>query len=177
MGHSSNSRLALLWLVSAFGAVAVARHEAHSHPPAAAAVSEPVQPRPAHQAEALRDGQQLDINAASASELELLPGVGPSLAGRLVEARDRLGRYLSAEDLLKVKGVGRKTLEKLRPYLKFDLKQLEHTAKSELTLSERNDVSALPQDTGADIDTERPLARSQVVDPKPEMSGRPQPEP
>lgn len=177
MGHSSNSRLALLWLVSAFGAVAVARHEAHSHPPVAAAVSEPVQTRPAHQAEALRDGEQLDINAASASELELLPGVGPSLARRLVEARDRAGNYLSAEDLLKVKGVGRKTLEKLRPYLKFGLEHLEHTAKSHLSIGEGHDVSALPQHPGAEVDAERPLARGEVVDPKPQMPGRPQAEP
>jgi len=100
MGHTSNSRTALAWLVSAFGAVAVARHEAHLHPPAAAAVSVTAPVAPTRQAEALRDGQPLDINAASAVELELLPGVGPSLARRLVETRDRLGRYLTADDLL-----------------------------------------------------------------------------
>jgi competence ComEA-like helix-hairpin-helix protein len=132
MGPSSNRRVALLWLVSAFGAVAIARHEAQLHPPAlpglAGARTHTLRPGPreqvpkdgAEQAEALRDGRRIDINRASAVELELLPGVGPSLAKRLVEARARFGRFSGPTDLRRVKGVGEKTLAKLAPFLSFE---------------------------------------------------------
>lgn len=55
----------------------------------------------------------LDINTASLEEIEKLPGVGPSLARRILEGRP----YDSPDDLLKVKGIGKPTLEKLRPHL------------------------------------------------------------
>lgn len=160
MGHTSNSRVALVWLVSAFGAVAVARFEAHQHPPVAAQVAEPAPAAPpSRQAEALRDGQQIDINAASASELELLPGVGPSLAKRIIEARGRLGGFTEPQHLRQVKGVGEKTLAKLLPYLKFDSEHLEHTRKSELNLGYAGDVAALPKQPRTQVSPDAPAAR------------------
>lgn len=170
--HSSNSRLALLWLISAFGAVVVARYEARTHPPVAPAIRAPALQAPPREAEALRDGRRLDINRASAAELELLPGVGPSLAQRLVEARTRQGNFRTGEELRKVKGVGAKTLAKLLPYLKFDSEQLEHSAESDLRLSERRELSTLPKPARSHVDTDRPLARSEVVDPEPQVAGR-----
>ena len=59
----------------------------------------------------------LDVNLASAAELERLPGVGPALAARIVEARTRDGPFGSVDDLLRVRGVGGATLERLRPRL------------------------------------------------------------
>lgn len=57
----------------------------------------------------------LDLNVASAEELEALPGVGPALAARIVEARGRLGRFSTVDDLLEVRGIGPVVLERLRP--------------------------------------------------------------
>lgn len=48
----------------------------------------------------------IDLNAASAEELALLPGIGPHLAARIVEDRARNGPYRSLEDLARVRGVG-----------------------------------------------------------------------
>jgi competence protein ComEA len=59
----------------------------------------------------------IDLNRASRDDLERLPGVGPGLAARIVEARARDGPFESVDDLRRVRGVGRATLERLRPLL------------------------------------------------------------
>jgi competence ComEA-like helix-hairpin-helix protein len=68
---------------------------------------------------ALRDGRPLELNAASAHDLELLPGIGPSLAQRIVEARSRK-RFGSVEELSAVRGIGARTLERLRPFVRVE---------------------------------------------------------
>jgi competence ComEA-like helix-hairpin-helix protein len=65
----------------------------------------------------LRDGQSIDLNAATAEELALLPGVGPKLARDIVEARTRAGAFASVDALDDVRGIGEKKLAKLRRYL------------------------------------------------------------
>jgi competence ComEA-like helix-hairpin-helix protein len=68
---------------------------------------------------ALRDGARIDVNSASAADLELLPGVGPTLAKRIVSHRASEGPFGGAEDLLQVHGIGRRTLERLAPLMEF----------------------------------------------------------
>ena len=63
--------------------------------------------------------QSVRINSASASELQQLPGIGPALAQRIVETRSS-GRFNSAEDLLRVPGIGKAKLAKLRAYVEID---------------------------------------------------------
>lgn len=63
--------------------------------------------------------QSVRINSASAGELQQLPGIGPALAQRIVETRSR-GRFTSAEDLLRVPGIGKAKLAKLRDYVEVD---------------------------------------------------------
>jgi competence protein ComEA len=60
---------------------------------------------------------RMDLNASSAPMLERLPGIGPALAGRIVEYRDIHGPFRRPEDLVRVRGIGPKTYEKLAPYL------------------------------------------------------------
>jgi competence protein ComEA len=55
----------------------------------------------------------LDLNTATAAELEALPGIGPKIAAAIIAGRP----YSTVEDLLRVKGIGPATLEKLRPYV------------------------------------------------------------
>lgn len=59
----------------------------------------------------------IDINQASASQLTELPGIGPVLASRVVQFRSLHGSFLSVDDLLLIKGIGKKTLDKIRPYI------------------------------------------------------------
>lgn len=60
---------------------------------------------------------RVDLNRAEWPELAQLPDIGPTLADRIVESRETEGPYLDHEELLRVKGIGPKTLEKIRPYL------------------------------------------------------------
>ena len=56
----------------------------------------------------------IDINAASAAELESLPGIGPALAGRIVAYREEHGAFSTVEELMNVSGIGERTFESLR---------------------------------------------------------------
>ena len=58
----------------------------------------------------------VNINTASKRELEALPGIGEVLAQRILDYRKANGSFQSVDELVKVKGIGEKTLEKLRPY-------------------------------------------------------------
>ena len=58
----------------------------------------------------------IDINLATAAELQRLPGVGPKRAQHIVEERQKRP-FTSIEDLCRVSGFGPKTLERLRPYI------------------------------------------------------------
>lgn len=62
----------------------------------------------------LPDSQSIDINTATQTELESLPGIGPKKAQAIIQARPYITRY----DLLRVKGIGKKRITKLWPYLK-----------------------------------------------------------
>lgn len=60
---------------------------------------------------------QLDINRAAAGELEHLPGVGAVLARRIVEHRERYGRFRRAEHLLMVRGMSERRFTALHPLI------------------------------------------------------------
>lgn len=62
----------------------------------------------------------VNINTASAAELELLPGIGPALAQRIIEYRAKHGRFRRVDDLDAVRGIGPRTLERLRPLVRVD---------------------------------------------------------
>jgi competence protein ComEA len=62
-------------------------------------------------------GERLDINVATAEELDALPGVGPTIAGRIVAYREEHGPFSTVEELQNVSGIGPATLERLRPHV------------------------------------------------------------
>jgi len=104
--------LALSLLVAAMALVGLARDwQGRVSQPAKAPVAVAVRESPA--AIALREGRKLDVNRASPADLELLPRVGPAIAGRIVAARP----FESVEDLQRVRGIGPRTVERLRPMI------------------------------------------------------------
>lgn len=63
---------------------------------------------------------RLVLNTASAAELDRLPGVGPKRAEEIVRLRERMGRFRRLSDLLRVRGVGPKTLKKWQDLVLVD---------------------------------------------------------
>lgn len=59
----------------------------------------------------------INLNTASAAELEQVPGIGPSTAAKILQMRKSYGAFKSVNDLLAVKGIGEKRLDKMRKYL------------------------------------------------------------
>ena len=59
----------------------------------------------------------IDLNDADEQQLMSVPGIGKTLAVRIIEFRKEHGPFRRVEDLLKVKGVGEKSLTKLRPHI------------------------------------------------------------
>ncbi len=62
----------------------------------------------------------IDVNSAGAEALQVLPGVGPKLAEAIIKSREKDGPFQKASDLLRIKGIGAKKLEKMMPYLRFN---------------------------------------------------------
>lgn len=77
-------------------------------PPAASSVS----PAPA------ATPPVIDLNRATVDELDRLPGIGPVLARRIVEHRDRHGPFRTVDELLGVPGIGERSLERFKPFVR-----------------------------------------------------------
>jgi competence protein ComEA len=60
----------------------------------------------------------VDLNRAGLAELDALPGIGPVLAGRILQHRDAHGPFREPEDLLAVPGIGPRLYERLRPRIR-----------------------------------------------------------
>jgi len=69
---------------------------------------------------AITDDGRVVLNLATARDLERLPGVGPKRAQAIIKLRNRLGRFRSVRDLLRVRGFGIRTIRKLAPHLVVD---------------------------------------------------------
>jgi competence ComEA-like helix-hairpin-helix protein len=71
----------------------------------------------AAQAEKHPPAKPIDLNFANVKELQELPGVGPVTAQRIIDLREKSGRFHRVEDLLAVRGISQKKLDALRPYV------------------------------------------------------------
>lgn len=84
---------------------------------------------------------RLELNLADSAELVDLPGIGPVLARRIVQWRERLGGYYVVEQLLEIKGLTPETLDRIRPFLHVD-RQLIH--RINLNQATETDLRAHP---------------------------------
>lgn len=61
----------------------------------------------------------IDLNTATAIQLEQLPGIGPSRASAIIAFREKSGPFRRVEDLLAIRGITKTEVEKIRPYVKI----------------------------------------------------------
>lgn len=61
--------------------------------------------------------QPINLNTATAAELDALPGIGPAYAERIIEYRNTHGPFAKPEDIMNVKGIGPATFEKIKAYI------------------------------------------------------------
>jgi competence protein ComEA len=88
-------------------------------PVVATAIADASPPPIAHSPHATQD-DPVYLNEATVDDLRRLPNIGEKRALAVLELRKKLGRFKQIEDLLRVKGIGRSTLRKLRPLVKID---------------------------------------------------------
>ena len=62
--------------------------------------------------------EAIDINKATATDLQRLPGIGPSLAKQIVAYREKHGAFRRVEDLMAIRGIGFKKWKQIRPYVR-----------------------------------------------------------
>lgn len=87
--------------------------------PGTNAVNPHTEPRPPT-APSAAHAKKININTATQAELELLPGIGPALAGRIIERRAARGPFRSVDQLDDVRGIGPKLLAKIRPQVSLE---------------------------------------------------------
>ena len=102
--------LLMLLAVVAMAAIPAAAQQTTTEKPAKA-VANPAQP-------AGPTAPLVNINTATQTQLESLPGLGPKVAARILEYRQKNGSFKKVEDLMNVKGIGEKSFLKLKPLLR-----------------------------------------------------------
>ena len=85
--------------------------------PAPGATASSASSQPSVKRYAASDGSRININTATSQELQTIRGIGPAMARRIIEYRQTSGGFSTVDDLTNVKGIGEKTLEKLRDSL------------------------------------------------------------
>jgi competence ComEA-like helix-hairpin-helix protein len=110
-GRHTTGSLLLMFLIGTLFGVSITAcvklpHRSHASPLALA---------PALKEE--RAASPININTASVEELEKLPGIGRSLAGRIISYRQQYGRFRRPEHLMMVRGIGERRFRRLRPYI------------------------------------------------------------
>ena len=69
------------------------------------------------QAQKSLPAKPIDLNTATSEQLRQLPGIGQATAKKIIDQREKSGRFRRVEDLLAIRGISDKRLAKLRPYV------------------------------------------------------------
>jgi comEA protein len=77
-------------------------------------------PQNDHPADPEMSIMKIDINRASQGQLQLLPGIGPVISKRIIEYRETHGDFQTIEEIIRVKGIGPETFQRIKDYLIVD---------------------------------------------------------
>jgi comEA protein len=104
----------------------------------------------------------ININTAQSAELQQVPGIGPATAEKILQTRKSYGAFKTVDDLLSIRGIGPKRLDKMRKYLTVAGASSRHPAKSP-------NSAAHPAANSATASTTRPAAMPVIVKPHPKQ--------
>ncbi|MFK8082445.1 MAG: ComEA family DNA-binding protein [Granulosicoccus sp.] len=103
--------------------------------------------------------QLLDINAANAAILaDRLPGIGPAKAARIVQWRAKNGAFKHIEQLQEVKGIGPKTIDKLRPYIRVGTDAAARQMRMQYNVQEEKTRAGIQRLVNAALHSARPMS-------------------
>ncbi len=113
--HGFQNKIDLLQ-IKGIGNATYQKIEVYFHDLGETEITAAKQELPAPQETSTSDNQllKININTADVQELTKLTGIGPAKAERIIALRQELGKFTSIQDLLQVKGIGPKTLEKMQ---------------------------------------------------------------
>src|ERR1700738_417907 len=86
----------------------------------------------------------INLNTASAAELEQVPGIGPSTAEKILQMSKSYGAFKSVDDLVAVRGIGKKRLDKMRKYLTVGKTVPKSTTPQKAVTAKSSSVSKPP---------------------------------
>ena len=96
--------------------------------------------------------KRIDINSASIEELQELPGIGPKIAQRIIEYRKKYGCFKYLEELKKVKGIGEKKFEKIKPLIYIGVCEINKELKrSSIVQKIKDNEEGLKKEKGCEI--------------------------
>lgn len=99
----------------------------------------------------------VNLNTATSEELQQVPGIGPATAEKILLMRKSYGAFKSVDDLLAIKGLGKKRLEKMRKYLTVSRPAPPKAAANRSGAKSKSVPAKLPKDSqpAADSDEEK----------------------
>src|SRR5271170_2517920 len=109
--------------------------------------------------------QPINLNAATSEELQQVPGIGPATADKILQMRKSYGAFKSVDDLLAIRGIGKKRLEKMRKYLVAGRTATAAPAKSAAGNSARPAKCPSCGTAAAPGAKQNPAAKKAAVDP------------
>ena len=103
----------------------------------------------------------VNINTANSEELQQVPGIGPVTAEKILQMRKSYGAFKSVDDLLAIKGLGRKRLDKMRKYLTVgkSVASSKPASASKAPAAAKSPPKSLPSESSTDDSEEPPCLR------------------
>jgi comEA protein len=121
--------------------------------------------------------QPINLNAATSEELQQVPGIGPATADKILQMRKSYGPFKTVDDLLAIRGIGKKRLDKMRKYLVAGRAPSRPPAGSSSPVKPASCTTCTKNPAGAEAAEPKSFLKSKPPSQKPANTPAPAPEP